>query len=30
MVVIGGIDSISGALLGALYLVGLPGHLRDD
>ncbi len=24
MVVIGGIDSISGALLGALYLVGLP------
>src|SRR5580658_7214421 len=24
MVVIGGIDSIAGALLGALYLVGLP------
>ena len=28
MVVIGGLGSIAGAVLGALYLVGLPGHLR--
>ena len=28
MVVIGGLGSVPGAVLGALYLVGLPGHLR--
>ena len=28
MVVIGGLGSVSGAVLGAVYLVGLPGDLR--
>ncbi len=28
MVVIGGLGSIDGAVLGAIYLVGHPGHLR--
>ena len=30
MVVIGGLGSIDGAVLGAIYLVGHPGHLRDQ